>query len=527
MVGSGTYAIWTLAMTSNGYPSCVCFYGGRLFYAASSTKPTTIWGSVVGSYDDFTIPATIDADDALVFTIADISESIQWLLAGENSLIAGSRDALVAINGGSVGDAIDADSIKATITSVDGSSDVIPLRKDGQILYVGKNYRNVYYFSYNILTETFEAPDATIASFDITKSGFKKLRWKKDRNDIVYGLKEDGTIATLNFLKTENIIGWHQHKSGGIDSDSIEDIACITDNDGTPFLFGLIERDGEYFIERKAAHQEFSNRDDFYTGVEETDDEAWYRKVSDELLDTIYLDSSTTYSNLRTETIVYDPVAGTATSSGAVFNLGSVGHHIVYKTSTGYEHGRLLITGYTSTTVVSATPLDTPTINTWASWYLTFSSLSGLYEYEGKEVSLVTDGAYYDDQTVTTGTVTYDDEVCVTVIGFKYRAMVKGFPLGFSVNGKNTFVTTKAITCAHILASFSWGGKIGSSQYHLQDIQRDTSKDINYLPAYPLNGTTKVDYTDDASVDKCFYFVQDVPSPFVLNCVTIEANYAV
>lgn len=52
---------------SRGYPRTVAFYGGRLFFGGSKTRPSTVWGSRVGDYFDFN-PGEALADDAVEAT---------------------------------------------------------------------------------------------------------------------------------------------------------------------------------------------------------------------------------------------------------------------------------------------------------------------------------------------------------------------------------------------------------------------------------------------------------------------------
>lgn len=517
VVGSGTYASWTMNIE---YPAHVCFYNGRLYYLGFTNRITTFCGSVAGLYDDFTIPATIDDDDALILTLSDISEEILWGFAGENSLIIGSRDGIVTVNGGSAGDKITANSVEATLTSAEGTSPTYPFAKDRAIFYISHTGRSILYFSYDILTESFSTRDANFVSYDITQGGISNLKWKKDRNDIIYTIRGDGDLVTLNLNSTENIIGFHQQITDG----QIKDIGAITDNDGINQLFLLVERDSVFYIELVSPYVEFKKRTDFYTGVEADDDLAYKRYVSEQLRECNFLDNSECAYNLRTETITFDGT-DTITSSGAVFSSGSVGQHIVYRSKTGYEYGRFEITGYTSTTEVTVNVLQTPSVNTYDSWFLTFTTISGLSRFIGKTVSFVTDGGYYDDVEITGSSYTFPDPVASVCVGYRYRGLIKSFTLGMQLQGYNSQVTKKIISAFNVRAVTTAGGKCGTSMYKLGNIQDLTPDTLNYLPPVPIDGTKRVAYTDIGDVDKCFYIVQDLPLPMNVTCVAIEVEH--
>ena len=159
----GAHTATGAGFSASDYPKCCQFYKGRLYFANTPSEPTAVWASEAGDYNQFTV-GTND-DDPFKVTIADISQPIERLFGGENSLLAFSADAPVALNGGSVGSsALTPSTVEATITSSDGSDDTQPFQKDGVVFYVGKNGRNTYYFSYDLLTETFSEEDANFIS---------------------------------------------------------------------------------------------------------------------------------------------------------------------------------------------------------------------------------------------------------------------------------------------------------------------------------------------------------------------------
>lgn len=522
----GAHTMTGISLPSMEYPKCCLFYKGRLYFANCASKPTTIWASENGDYEEFTVPGTATDISPLQFTIADIAQPISWLFGGDNSLIVGCSEGIVAVNGGGVNQAIKADTIEANLTSADGSNTAQPFKKDGLIFYVGKNSRNMYYFSYDLLTESFLAEDANFISYDITKGGITKIRHKKDRNDLIFGIRGDGALVSLNFKEKENIIGWHLQKTRT--GDQIKDIVVISDNEGDPQLFALVMRGSDYFIERLTDHIEFSERVEFFTDDEDADKEAYNRKVSEELNQCIYLDSAVQFSNLQSNLITYDPNAGTITATNSVFvDPDDIGKHISYKTETGYESGRFRILSVTSNKIVEVEVLQEPTDLTWTDWYLSFQTVSGLDKFDGETVGAVTDGGYLDDFEVTGGEVDLGNPVLSVVFGYRYKGIIKSFCLGFQAGAENTQTTMKAVTQVGLRCVASAGGEFGTSLYRLEPVQELSQNDINYLPPLPIDGTKYVSYGDDNQKDKFFYIVQNLPLPFTVTSVMIDANYSV
>ncbi len=503
-------------------PSSVQFKDGRLWYSSL----TTLWGSEAGDFENFTIPGTIVDDSPIELTIADLTEKITWIISNERSLICGNRQNIAVINGGDINTPITAANVAVTITGSVGSDTTIPIRKDGLVFYIGRNNRNSYFFSYDLLGETFKSEDANFISYDITDTGVSGLKYKKDRDDLIYSVREDGKLVALNFNQAEKVAGWSLHETNG----SVERIATISNNEGDIQLFALVLRNSVYYIERLSDFVEFSQRGDFFTDAGETaknnDDVAYNRIIAEELKTCNYLDNSQMTDNLQTISITFDGDE-TITAASPAFVSGDVGKSISYKTETGYESGRFEITAFTSTTIVTVVVKQTPTINTYASWYLTFSIVSGLARFDGQTVSVVADGGYLNDFVVASGTIDLDKQVTSVWVGLGYTGIIKTFSLGFSSQGKNTQITQKSIYQAGIRFVTSAGGQFGSSRYRLVDVQELSQENINYLPPIPMDGTKLVSYLDDAEKDKFLYIVQDKPLPFTVTAVIINAKYGV
>lgn len=508
-------------------PALCEYYKGRRYFGRTPTRPTTIFASESGVYDEYTLPATVTAASPFIVSLTDVSEQLEWLFGGENSLVVGAGDGIVALNSGSVTEPISAETVEGNITKADPAASGRPLRKDSEIFYIGQTRRNIYSFSYDLLSESFLSQDVNVIGHDITDSGVTKLRYKKDRFNLIWQRKVNGNLLSLAYYKSSNevIRGWHEHSTAG----SFEDIAVIKDNNGDPKLFALVNRGGTYYIEVKAEPVEFVKQHNFYSGEDkkEEDRNAWYRKVAEQMKQCIYLDNAETFSNLQeSNTITYNSGAGTITASSSVFSSGDVGKHIVYKTDTGYESGRFEITAYTSGTVVEVDVLQEPTANTYDNWYLTFDSISGISRFNGETVKIVTDGAVLGEYTISGGEQDLGKQVTHVVIGYGYRGLIKSFPMGFVSRGRSTQMTMKEINRVGLRCTTSLGGMFGTSMYRMQPVQKMTSFDLNYLPPFPIDRTIFVDMVDENEKDKFWYFVQDDPVPFTGNAIMIDGVYA-
>lgn len=518
----GTYTSGGTASRAAAYPKNVLFYEGRLCFSATDTRPTTIWMSEVADFQNFNLPTTVLPTLPLEITLTDTSQEIEWMFAGENSMIVGSADTIIALNGGSVNTPLTTENVRASNTLNPGCNSTYPVAKDGNIFYVSADGRRVYFFSYDLLTERFLSQDANILSYDVTKSGVVKLALRKTKDDLIYASKQNGEFLSLNFLQQdENILGWHEHDSSG----EIVDLVDVNDRSGSEEIIALFKRGDDYFIEKLARDVDFEQRSSFFTDDKKADDLAYGRYVTEQLKETRFLDAAVSFSNLRSETITFDPSALTITSSGSVFAEDDIGNDIVYRTATGYEYGRFKIASYSSATVVGVEVTATPHSNTYSSWYKTFRTVSGLDDYEGRILTVVIDGAFSGTAEVVDGEIVLEKEAAHVVVGFPYTGIVESFPLGFRTGNLNTQVTPKAIRSVWLRLTSSASGKVGSDRYRLTPVQKFPQGAVNYSPLVPLDKTVEVNYVDVLEVDKRFVVVQNEPAPFYINSVMIDASY--
>lgn len=512
---------------SVGYPSCVTFYRGRLYFAGATKQITTVWASKANEYDQFTIPSDIKPDDPIKLRLTDIKEKIEWIYPGEGSLVVGSRDGIIPINGGSYNEGITSENVTANISSIDGASYVHPTRKDGNVFYISHNGRYVFWFRYDLLTESFKANNAALVSYDITKGKIKKIKHKRDKNDLMFFITETGKLLTLNFSEDEGIIGWHTHETNG----KVHDIVNITNNEGDPQIFLLVERLGEYYIERFSDLVEFSYLSEFFTGDKNKDFDAYLRTVAYQLRDCNFLDNSILKTGFKSVKIVFDG-NDTITADEDVFDAANVGRHIEFKTVTGYEHGRFEITEFVDARNVKVKVLIDPSVTESSTWYLSFNKITGLERFNGQKVALIDDGGFYDDVLVENGTIDLSSgnvaaEMSTARVGYKYRGTIKTFTVGFGIqNGDNTQKNQKMAKRFYVRAVGSAGGKIGTDPYNLENIQKISTKgSLNYLPTELIDGTMEIVKGDTNGIDKSIYIVQDLPLPFNLTALFVDIEH--
>ncbi|MDY6358442.1 MAG: hypothetical protein SPL73_05725 [Cyanobacteriota bacterium] len=528
---TGTASLSSNSETENhGYPCTCAFYENRLNRCSSSKYPTYLYGSKGADYNNITVGT--NTNDGYQFDLAEANSKALWLESGVNSLLVGTAEGILTVNGGSVTKAITPTDISAKLSCRDGVGNVKPIHKDNFVFFVSSNKRSLYMFEYDVLMEQFKSTNLSKGNYEITKGGIKKLANKFDRFGLIFALC--GTrLISICFSNDEAINSWSEFVTKG----DFTDICAVTRPDGDYDLFANIKRtiNGEtkYYLERLTETVEFSRFDDFVSDVKENaagydiqelkknDKYAFYRKIAEELRDCNYLDCSMKYTGLHTSTINLEN--NVLTSSNEDFAETDTGKRIWYKTVTGREYGILDIKKYISPTQVEVEILLNPTDKSTSQWYLSATHFSGLEHLEGETVSVVGNGGYIGDFVVNNGQIDISNanvnKVGTAIIGLKYKGILKSPNLGLTLQGTQTFTNMKNVYKIGLEMCFSSGGKVGTDLYSLSEVQDFNPEGLYDVPPLPMDEYKEIEYSDTYEKEKHYFVVQDSPLPFHLTAI--------
>ena len=520
------------AGTNHGFPCTCAFYENRLNRCSSSNYPTYLYGSKGADYDNITVGT--GTNDGYQFDLSEANSSALWLVSGVNSLLIGTAEGILTVNGGSVSTAITPEDISAKLSCRVPVAQVKPVYVDNYAFFVSANKRQLHMFEYDVLLEQFKATNLSKGNYEITKGGITKLAYKFDRFNLIFALC--GTkLLSICFSNDEAVNSWSEFITDG----EFIDICTVTRPDGDYDLFANIKRTingvDAYYLERLTDVVEFSRFEDFVSDVpdgasaadilelKKEDKYAFYREIAEELRDCNYLDCSMKYDGLQSSTITLDD--DILTCSEEIFDENSVGKRIWYKSETGREYGIMDITEYISQTQVKVNVLLTPTSSSTSAWYLSATVFSGLEHLEGETVAVVGNGGYIGDFVVTDGqidiTSANTNKVGTAVIGLKYKGILKSTNLGIDISsqGTQTFTNMKNIYKIGLELSFSAGCKIGSNLYDLSEVQNFNPEGLYDIPPLPMDDYTEIFYDDDYDREKHYFVVQDSPLPLHITSV--------
>lgn len=537
---TGSASLSNNPTTNHGCPCTCSFYENRLDRCSSSKYYTYLYGSKGADYNNITVGT--NTNDGFQFDLAESNSKALWLISGANSLLVGTAEGVLTINGGSSTAAITPTDITAKLSCRDGCGAVQPVRKDNYVFYVSANGRKLFMFEYDVLLEQFKSTNLSKANYEITKGGITKLVYKNDQYDFMYGVC-NGKLLQICFSNDEAVNAWSVMKTKG----EFKDIVTVTRPDGNFDLFAKVKREingiTRYYLEQLTDIVEFPRFEDYISeipknatdvdilSIEKNDQYAFNRAVAETLRACNYLDCSIEYSGLKKTKISYNNTENTITSSADDFSQQDIGRRIWIKSITGREYGIFDIVEYISKTTVKVKALQEPSITTSSEWYLSATKFSGLEHLEGETVAVVGNGGYIGDFIVQNGCVDISsanvNKVGSAVIGLKYKGILKSPNLGMALQANQTYTTMKNIYSIILKLSFSAGGKVGDSLYSLEDVQDFNPDGLFDTPPLLIDTDKEILCNGKSEKEKHYFVVQNNPLPFNIAMVVPKYTHIV
>jgi hypothetical protein len=199
---------WTLEepawSASAGYPAAVNFFEQRLWFAGTTTKVQTLWGSCTGDYENFA--AGVNAGDSVEYTIAtnDLSP-IRWLTSARVLLIGASGREFRASGGAG---AISPTNIDIRVETSYGSPKRRPVQIGHTTIFVQRAGRKVRELEYSFESDNYKGNDLTVIAPHISEGGISELSYAPEPYSTMYAIRGDGQILVLTYEKAQEVFGW-------------------------------------------------------------------------------------------------------------------------------------------------------------------------------------------------------------------------------------------------------------------------------------------------------------------------------
>ena len=490
---------WRLGLYSQGggYPSCVTFYEGRLFFGGCPLTPTRIDGSASPdsggiNYETFAPSSAsgVVADSNAVAYPLDSGDvnNVLWMKDDEKGLLVGTKGGEWLVRANALGDALTPTNVKAVRGTTFGSyENAQPVRTGKDVIFIQRKQRKARNLNYTYETDGFQAGDLTLLSPHITQSGLGQIAYQAEPSGWVWCVRGDGQVAVLAYDRDEQKIGWSRVVFGGFADAArtlpaaCESLCAIPDpNDARDEVWIVVQRmiDGvtERTVELLAADWE----------------------AGDDQERAFYVDAGLVFDGAQATTL--QPGAGadqksatgvTFTAGAAVFAPTDVGSMISRRyfdrsdadpedpaASGRWRTARATITAYVSATVVTAL-IDAPFPDLSSipsdGWRLSSDLLGNLWHLEGETISINAEGATHPDITVTNGEAQLARGVGYAVAGLKCPARLQTMRLEAGASDGTAQGKTKRINEVTVRLVQTLGGEAGADFDTMAPLQYRTS----------------------------------------------------
>ena len=239
--GTTASSVWRLGVwfgaegssaTAN-YPRCVAFNQDRLIWAGSAQYPSRLDGSNTSDYENCAptgADGTVIDSNAISFSLNSAKVNVvNWMVTDEWGLLAGTAGGEWVIAASTQQNAVTPTNVTAKMTTSYGGTNVPPIRMGKSTLFVQRTKRKLREMSYQFTLGTFQAPDISLVSEHLTKSGIKQMAGQTAPYPNVWIVRNDGQLVGVSYDKDQEVLAWHQHTLGGY-SDTGQSVAPIVES---------------------------------------------------------------------------------------------------------------------------------------------------------------------------------------------------------------------------------------------------------------------------------------------------------
>ena len=250
------FASWS---QKNGFPTCAGFFEDRLVFAGSKAEPQTFWASKTGDYYNFgtSIPA-LD-NDAITATLnGGQMNGIKAIIAfGEMILLTAGGEYKVTGNG----KPITGENVLSQAQEYRGISDVLPVTVGSRIVYLQQQGNLIRDLAYSYDVDKYTGDDLNLlASHLFERHKITSMTYQQTPNSIVWCTRDDGVLLGLTYLKEQDVYAWHQHSTAHGKFINVCSISGPQEDE----LYCVVEREGNYYVERMVAREASTEPEDQY-----------------------------------------------------------------------------------------------------------------------------------------------------------------------------------------------------------------------------------------------------------------------
>lgn len=231
------------------HPATGAHFQGRLWLAGTPGEQQTVWGSVSGSPEDFTVTADDDSS-SIEFTLQEFGR-IEWMLGTKNLLIG-------AENGEHIVDSelgvITPTDFKIQQQSSFGSNNMQGIQVGEKVFYMTSDGRKLRAMAYEWQEDNWLSQDLTFVSEHVTIPIGKFSTWAQNPDALFILILRDGSLAVLTYDRTAETVAWARTR---ITEMNVSDLATGRANGVNEVVVAGVRVAGKIDIEISSGQKEF------------------------------------------------------------------------------------------------------------------------------------------------------------------------------------------------------------------------------------------------------------------------------
>lgn len=201
-----------------GWPTCVGFYDGRLWWAGGDK----INGSVSDSFESFDDEVEGDSGPILRSVGSGPVDTINWILP--LSLMAvGTQGSELVAKSSSLDEPLTPTQFSLKAVSTLGSTNMRAAKVDTSGIYVHRNGSRVYELAMDGTTYSYVSNDLTAVAPEIGDEGFVRIAVQRQPDTRIHCVRSDGVVAVLIFDRIEKVTCWVLYETDG----EVEDVVVL------------------------------------------------------------------------------------------------------------------------------------------------------------------------------------------------------------------------------------------------------------------------------------------------------------
>ena len=258
--------------TANNYPSAVCYYEQRRFFAGTLNEPQNIWATQSASDYNMSYSIPSQASDALRFRIAaQRANSIKHLIPALDLLVLTASTEWRVYSASN--DALSPTTVSIKSQAQNGANNVTPVVVDNFVLYAAAQGGHVREIAYQWQNNGYTSNDLCfLAPHLFDGKTIVDMAFSRAPTPCLWVITDDGALLGMTYVANQEVAAWHKHDTtNGV----FESLCTVTEN-GADVLYVIVKRIIDGTVKRYV--------------------ECLHSRIFDDISDAFFVDSGLTYS---------------------------------------------------------------------------------------------------------------------------------------------------------------------------------------------------------------------------------------